>query len=303
MKKAVLIFLVLLTSCAAVDKDIVRKPEWATPVEIEGVPNLYKVNDILYRSGQPTKEGMISLKEMGIKTVINLRHNYSDKNEIGSTGLRMERVKINPWKIKDKNIITVLKILEDESNAPYLIHCRKGSDRTGIVCAMYRIIYEGWSKEDALDEMINGGYGYHNIWGNIKEYLKNTDVEHLKHEIKEQQIMKNSIFLIAPYKHEGTWVFDDANAGLSKEPFVSGADTIIDKLTADIPNADKGFRLLFSASPFPGYTLKLDWKREEYDGNWYYCEKYDMEGWLCPALFKYFDSAPREIYVKAEVKK
>ena len=120
---------------------------------------------------------------------------------------------------------------------------------------------------------------------------------------KERKSKVNSLFVIAPYKYEGSWVFDDANAGLTKEPFVSGADTIIDKLVSDIPDADKGFRLLFSAFPFPGYSIKLKWIREEYDGNWYYCEKYKMEGWLCPSLFKYFDSAPREIYAKAEPKK
>ena len=114
--------------------------------------------------------------------------------------------------------------------------------------------------------------------------------------------MKNSIFIIAPYKYEGSWVFDDPGAGLDKEPFVPGADVIMDKLASGIPNADKGFRLLFSASPFPNYTLKLDWKREEYGGNWYYSEKYKMEGWLCPALFKYFAEAPETLYAQFKKK-
>jgi hypothetical protein len=46
--------------------------------------------------------------------------------------------------------------------------------------------------------------------------------------------------------------------------------------------------------------VKLEWKREEYGGNWYFSSEFKMEGWLCPALFKYFDNAPKEIYVKAE---
>jgi hypothetical protein len=109
----------------------------------------------------------------------------------------------------------------------------------------------------------------------------------------------NSIFIISPYKYYGTWVFDDPRVGLVREPFVAGIPEMIDKLVKDIPNADKGFRLLFSASPFPGYTIKLTWVREERGGNWYFCEGYDSEGWLCPALFKYFDKAPKEIYAKA----
>ena len=78
----------------------------------------------------------------------------------------------------------------------------------------------------------------------------------------------------------------------------------IDKLidAAQIPRqqANKGFRLTFSASPFPGFQDKIVWRREQFAGNWYYSPKYDMEGWLCPALFKYFKRAPNAIYVKAE---
>ena len=110
----------------------------------------------------------------------------------------------------------------------------------------------------------------------------------------------NSLMVINPYRHAGTWVFDDEAAGLEQEPFVAGIPEMIDRLVQDIPNAASGFRLLFSAAPFPGYAVKLDWKRGEYEGNWYYAEQYESEGWLCPALFKYFDEAPRELYVKAE---
>ena len=113
----------------------------------------------------------------------------------------------------------------------------------------------------------------------------------------------NSLFVIVPYKYEGTWVFDDPAVGLKKEPFIAGIDTMIDKVVADISNAERGFRAIFSASPFPGYALKLEWWRSESGGNWYYCEKFSMEGWLCPALFKYFAEAPREIHVKAEALK
>jgi hypothetical protein len=112
----------------------------------------------------------------------------------------------------------------------------------------------------------------------------------------------NSLFVIAPYKHEGLWVFDDPTVGLVKEPFIAGIDTMIDKVVAHIPNADRGFRAVFGARPFPGGDFKLEWRREESAGNWYYSDQFKMEGWLCPALFKYFPTAPREIYVKVEPK-
>ena len=112
----------------------------------------------------------------------------------------------------------------------------------------------------------------------------------------------NALLVVAPYKYQGTWVFDDPALGLSREPFIAGIDTMIDKAVADIPNAEKGFRAIFSASPFPGANWKLEWRQEESGGNWYYSDRFKMEGWLCPALLKYFPIAPREIYVKIEPK-
>jgi hypothetical protein len=120
--------------------------------------------------------------------------------------------------------------------------------------------------------------------------------------LKAVEPTSNSLLVIAPYRHAGTWVFDDSGRGLSKEPFVAGIPELIDKLVADIPNADKGFRLTFSAHEFPGFEDKLVWKRKDVSGNWYYSETFKAEGWLCPALFKYFKEAPKTIYVKAEAK-
>jgi len=114
--------------------------------------------------------------------------------------------------------------------------------------------------------------------------------------------MTNSIFVIFPYRSAGTWVFDDARVGLVREPFVSGIPEMIDKLVEKIPNAESGFRLLFSPTPFPGFQMKLTLRREEFGGNWYFCEQLGTEGWLCPALFKYFAEAPRELFAKAERK-
>ena len=124
------------------------------------------------------------------------------------------------------------------------------------------------------------------------------------HSSKQTRTVRdmNALLVIAPYKYQGTWVFDDPAVGLSREPFIAGIDTMIDKAVADIPNAEKGFRAIFSATPFPGANWKLEWRREESGGNWYYSDRFKMEGWLCPALLEYFPAAPREIYVKIEPK-
>ena len=109
---------------------------------------------------------------------------------------------------------------------------------------------------------------------------------------------RNSIRIIKPYKFAGTWVFDDENTNLVREPFVEGADDIIDVMTSQIKGATDGFALTFSAQQFPGATLELLRTREEFGGWWYRSEALDMEGWLCPALFLYFEEAPEKLHCK-----
>lgn len=108
----------------------------------------------------------------------------------------------------------------------------------------------------------------------------------------------NSIIAIHPYEHQGLWVFDDPAVGLVQEPFVSGADAIIDRMVEEIPDARKGFTLLFSAAPFPGHQVVFEWVRAEMSGNWYRSSALGMEGWLCPALLKYFESPPAKLYAQ-----
>ena len=111
---------------------------------------------------------------------------------------------------------------------------------------------------------------------------------------------QNSITVIKPYQWEGLWVFDDDRVGLDKEPFVAGADILIDVAVErkGIANAADGFLLLFSATPFPSADLELDWVREESPGNVYLWRAENREGWLCPALLEYFESAPAKLYVE-----
>ncbi len=112
----------------------------------------------------------------------------------------------------------------------------------------------------------------------------------------------NAIMVIAPYRYNGTWVFDDDAVGLRREPFVAGVPQMIDALVKDVPDAGGGFRMLFSANPFPGFQKKLTWVRGDSLGNYYRLDDPPMEGWLCPAMFRYFPKPPKALYVKAEAK-
>jgi hypothetical protein len=112
----------------------------------------------------------------------------------------------------------------------------------------------------------------------------------------------NAINVIAPYRYLGMWVFDDPKAGLVQEPFVGGADTLIDRATAHLPDAAGGFTMVFSAAPFPGSHLHLSWQREDGAGNIYRSTEFGAEGWLCPALLRYFDAPPTDLYVQIKAR-
>ena len=123
---------------------------------------------------------MRNLERLGVKTVINLRSLHSDKHKIEGTSLLNPQLHILTWKIQDQQVIQVLKMLRRPENGPFLIHCQHGADRTGLMSAMYRIIEQGWTKEAAIREMIEGGYGYHPMWRNIIRYIEQVDVEKIR---------------------------------------------------------------------------------------------------------------------------
>jgi hypothetical protein len=116
-------------------------------------------------------------------------------------------------------------------------------------------------------------------------------------------VNSNSILVLHPYKYYGTWVFDDDRTGLVREAFVSGIPEILEETLTkngiDVKEAEQGFDLTFSKTPFPGQQVELTRLREESGGNWYKSDT-GREGWLCPALFKYFPDAPTKIYARCD---
>jgi protein tyrosine/serine phosphatase len=146
----------------------------------KGVPNLHKVSDTLYRSGQPSAEGMRNLKAEGIKTIINLRSFHSDRDEIGDTGLAYEHIHMKASHPEEEEAVRFLQIVTNSKSKPVLVHCQRGADRTGTMCALYRIAVQGWTKGEAIREMTEGGFGFDEIWKNLRNWLENLDIEAIK---------------------------------------------------------------------------------------------------------------------------
>lgn len=160
-----------------------RPANWAQPVP--GVRNLHKITEQLYRCAQPTPEEMATLEKMGIKTVINLRDIHNDIEKAQATRLRLLHIEMSAQDIETERIARVLALLRETEHAPFVIHCQHGADRTGVVCAMYRMVEQGWSRDDAIQEMREGGYGFHSVWINIVRYLRNVDVEKVRKRVDE----------------------------------------------------------------------------------------------------------------------
>ena len=158
----------------------VAEKKWAQRLELVGVPNLHKVSQQLYRGAQPSAEGMRELKKLGIKTIVNLRSFHSDRDEIGDTGLGYEHIFMKTWHPESKEVVRFLKIVTDPNQAPVFLHCQRGADRTGTMCAIYRVAVQGWSKAEAIKEMTKGGFGFFEGWKNLVAYINKLDVNDIK---------------------------------------------------------------------------------------------------------------------------
>lgn len=178
--RSIILWLLLLPGlvCAASSE---RPAEWAKPVPGKHLENFWQVSPLLYRSAQPYVDGFRDLQQLGIGEVLDLRLFHRDVPAT-DTQLTLFRSPLLASDIDEKNVIGALQIIAN-ARRPVLVHCLHGSDRTGLVVAMYRVVCQGWSKQQAIEEMENGGYGYHTMFGNIPEFIEKADIEAIRKEV------------------------------------------------------------------------------------------------------------------------
>jgi hypothetical protein len=184
-RRAVVTGLMGLPFAEAFAQDGARPKEWATPVFLEGAPNLHQVEKNFFRSAQPDATGFKGLSTThGVRTVVSLRAFNSDEALARGLDLKLAQIRINTWNIEGEDVVAALQNLRRASrDAPVLLHCQHGADRTGMISALYRILYQGWSKAAALEEMQNGMFGYHAVWGNIPRFIGRVDVGKLRRDV------------------------------------------------------------------------------------------------------------------------
>lgn len=133
----------------------------------------------VYRSEQPSRKGFEEIRAQGIRSIVNLRSNHSDAKLTEGLDFNLISVPMTAGGFSEEDIVKALKAIRDAPK-PVLVHCQYGADRAGVVMAMYRIVFQDWSKEDALAELKGGGYNFHFYYFNIPSFVNNADVARLK---------------------------------------------------------------------------------------------------------------------------
>jgi protein tyrosine/serine phosphatase len=173
-----------------------RPTNWATAIaNVDGLGNLFQVSPELYRSKQPSPKALQNIVagkafvEGGapVHTIVELLATRDvDGAVLGdSSAVHHEWLKFNPFHPVDADVLKFLQIVTTKSQQPVLVHCAQGSDRTGMMVAIYRIVVQGWSKDDALKEMVDGGYGFHVVFQDLVRYVRDLDVDALKVRIAQ----------------------------------------------------------------------------------------------------------------------
>lgn len=156
------------------DNSVVLPGNLRVSERLFGLPGLTVVGRVapgIFRGAQPEPEGYATLKVMGVRTVINVRQRHGEREAVEAAGMRYVEIPISFLTKVDPAVVRkALSVMTDPANQPVFIHCSVGSDRTGVVVAIYRMEVDGWSKPEAEAEMES--FGYHWIWFQLKNTVK-----------------------------------------------------------------------------------------------------------------------------------
>ncbi|WP_111707639.1 dual specificity protein phosphatase family protein [Lutibacter citreus] len=149
-------------------------------VESKHFKNLYKVNEVLYRSEQPSKKGFKEVELIGVKTILNLRRLKNNIKKAKDFNFNLVHHPIKTKLLNENDILKALSVIKN-SDQPVLVHCWHGSDRTGTIIAAYRMVVDNWSKEQAIKEFRKDNLGYHyKMYPNLLVLLKNLNINKMK---------------------------------------------------------------------------------------------------------------------------
>ncbi len=148
------------------------------------IPNFHKVDESLYRGGKPNKDGWMRLKELGVKTVIDLcgkdENIIKEKELVSKLGMDFVNIPLSVYKKPtDEQVLRFLDIVTDKQRQPVFVHCDSGRDRTGAIIAMYRVVVCGWTIKEAYNEAKSLGF-----W----PYHGNAELKRFIHQLKDKKL-------------------------------------------------------------------------------------------------------------------
>jgi protein tyrosine phosphatase (PTP) superfamily phosphohydrolase (DUF442 family) len=166
---------VVLVAAAACGGCGARPGRPAEVVDVPGLPALSRVDDGVWRSAQPSAEGLRRAHvDLGVRTVVNLRSFHSDRDLVAGAGLDLVEIPMVAWHADDDQIVAALRVLVDPARRPVLVHCQHGVDRTGLVIGAYRRVVQGWSADAARQERREQGAA--ELWADLDRWLRDVDV-------------------------------------------------------------------------------------------------------------------------------
>lgn len=144
--------------------------EPAIIVSENDLPNFCVVAPGIYRGGQPSERGFARLKQLGIRSILNLRderhHIRQEEALLVKLGLQLHSVPLSPFvEPSAEDIQVCLNILKSTEHHPVFVHCLHGQDRTGTIISIYRLDAHGWNINRAYQEMLD--LGFHSEFENL----------------------------------------------------------------------------------------------------------------------------------------
>ncbi|HLM00726.1 MAG TPA: tyrosine-protein phosphatase, partial [Pyrinomonadaceae bacterium] len=138
------------------------------------IRNFGQMDERFYRGAQPLPDDFQALKDLGVKTVIDLRNDPTDyeKAAVEALGMRYVNIPMSGWKSpKDRQVEEFLKLANDPETGAFFVHCKAGIHRTGVAGAVWRFTNYGWGYDQAYKEMKNYDFSTGLVHGALKTYV------------------------------------------------------------------------------------------------------------------------------------
>ena len=150
------------------------------------IKNFGQMDERFYRGAEPKDiEDIQALKELGIKTVIDLQEKpeRDERGMVESLGMRYVNIPmVDKAYPKPEWVAQFLKTVDDPATGKFFVHCAGGRHRTGSMGAVYRFEKYGWTYDQVYAEMKQ--YDFYTSWGHgdfktfVEDYARQMQARH-----------------------------------------------------------------------------------------------------------------------------